>query len=76
MLKCPKCGCEYSRVIDSRSSGDGTRRRRECESCGSRYTTYEACDDITKKSVIKQLVPILTRNIREALQKTIREIRE
>ena len=42
-MKCVYCGCMESRVIDSRQSEDGTtiRRRRECESCGKRFTTYE-----------------------------------
>src|SRR5437867_6749184 len=42
-MLCPKCGAEDDRVIDSRSSRDGTsiRRRRECLKCGKRFTTYE-----------------------------------
>lgn len=42
-MKCPYCAQMDSKVIDSRISEDGTsiRRRRECESCGKRYTTYE-----------------------------------
>jgi len=40
-MKCPYCGETESKVIDSRSLGDGTRRRRECLSCHSRFTTYE-----------------------------------
>jgi transcriptional repressor NrdR len=42
-MKCPFCGSENDKVIDSRISqgGDVTRRRRECESCERRYTTYE-----------------------------------
>ena len=45
-MKCIYCGGEESRVIDSRSTEDGTsiRRRRECECCGRRYTTYEKVD--------------------------------
>jgi transcriptional repressor NrdR len=40
------CRCEESRVIDSRSTEDGCaiRRRRECERCGRRFTTYETVD--------------------------------
>jgi len=47
-MKCIYCGWEESRVIDSRSTDDGTsiRRRRECESCGKRFTTYEKVDTI------------------------------
>lgn len=42
-MRCPKCGCQDDRVIDSRSSREGTtiRRRRECIGCSHRYTTYE-----------------------------------
>ena len=40
-MLCPFCGHEDSKVIDSRDSGDGVRRRRECLRCGLRYTTYE-----------------------------------
>jgi transcriptional repressor NrdR len=41
MLKCPHCGASDSRVIDTRSSGERIRRRRECLSCQERFTTYE-----------------------------------
>jgi transcriptional repressor NrdR len=40
-MKCPSCGEPESKVIDSRSVGDGVRRRRECVVCKSRFTTYE-----------------------------------
>lgn len=42
-MKCPYCGFEDTRVIDSRPSEDGIsiRRRRLCEDCGKRFTTYE-----------------------------------
>jgi len=42
-LRCPACGFGEDKVIDSRSTKDGTvtRRRRECLSCGHRFTTYE-----------------------------------
>ena len=40
-LRCPYCGNDDSRVIDSRNAGDDIRRRRECHQCGLRYTTYE-----------------------------------
>ena len=45
-MKCVFCSCLQSRVIDSRQSEDGTsiRRRRECENCGRRFTTYERID--------------------------------
>jgi transcriptional repressor NrdR len=42
-MRCPKCGCQDDKVIDSRASREGAtiRRRRECVSCGFRFTTYE-----------------------------------
>jgi transcriptional repressor NrdR len=42
-MRCPKCGSQDDKVIDSRSSGDGVqiRRRRECLGCATRFTTYE-----------------------------------
>lgn len=45
-MKCVYCNCTQSRVIDSRQSEDGVviRRRRECEDCGRRFTTYEKID--------------------------------
>jgi len=42
-MKCPYCKAEDTAVIDSRESedGDSVRRRRQCEACGKRFTTYE-----------------------------------
>ena len=40
-MNCPFCGNDNSRVIDSRDVNDGIRRRRQCLSCNSRFTTYE-----------------------------------
>jgi len=40
-MKCPRCEDTESKVIDSRSIGDGIRRRRQCLACGTRFTTYE-----------------------------------
>jgi len=40
-MKCPFCASDNSRVIDTRSAAAGIRRRRECEDCGRRFTTYE-----------------------------------
>ncbi len=46
-MKCNKCGCIESKVIDSRSNEEGTsiRRRRECLGCGRRFTTYEVIEN-------------------------------
>ncbi len=40
-MKCPYCIQGRSRVVDTRDVGDAVRRRRECQDCGQRYTTYE-----------------------------------
>ncbi len=40
-MKCPFCGFEDTKVIDSRPSEEKKRRRRECTNCGKRFTTYE-----------------------------------
>ncbi len=40
-MNCPYCGYHDSKVIDSRVVNDGIRRRRQCLSCASRFTTYE-----------------------------------
>ena len=47
-MRCPKCGCEESKVVDSRpsESNDAIRRRRECAKCGFRFTTYERCEEV------------------------------
>ncbi len=53
-MKCPFCKYEDSRVMDSRAADDGNaiRRRRECLSCGRRFTTYETVEQ-TPLMVIK-----------------------
>ena len=47
-MKCPFCAHVESKVTDSRlsSAGDATRRRRECEACSRRFTTYERVEEI------------------------------
>ncbi len=47
-MKCPYCGFAQDRVVDSRESkeAESIRRRRECERCNKRFTTYERIDEI------------------------------
>lgn len=47
-MRCPKCGCEDSKVVDSRPSEnhEAIRRRRECIRCGMRFTTYERREEM------------------------------
>src|SRR5260370_27173685 len=48
VVKCPFCGFENDKVVDSRESkeGESIRRRRECLKCEKRFTTYERIDEI------------------------------
>lgn len=54
-MKCPFCSYKDNKVIDSRLSKDGTliRRRRECNDCGRRFTTYERVEE-TLPLVVKK----------------------
>ena len=53
-MRCPFCGADDTRVIDSRlaSEGEQVRRRRRCSACGERFTTYEMAE-LTMPRVIK-----------------------
>ncbi|MBO4323876.1 MAG: transcriptional repressor NrdR [Lachnospiraceae bacterium] len=64
-MKCPFCGDENTKVIDSRPSEEtnAIRRRRQCEKCGKRFTTYEKVETIP-------LVVIKKGNIREAYDRS------
>jgi transcriptional repressor NrdR len=54
-MKCPFCGHVEDKVVDSRLSTDGEaiRRRRECEKCGRRFTSYERVEEIMPMVVKK-----------------------
>ncbi|NBO34242.1 MAG: transcriptional repressor NrdR, partial [Actinobacteria bacterium] len=47
-MRCPSCGHDDSRVLDSRATEDGAavRRRRQCLKCETRFTTYERIDEL------------------------------
>jgi transcriptional repressor NrdR len=47
-MRCPRCSGLDDKVVDSRSADDGSaiRRRRECLSCGQRFTTYERLEEV------------------------------
>ncbi len=64
-MKCPFCNRENTRVIDSRPAEDGSsiRRRRVCDECGKRFTTYEKVETIP-------LIVIKKDNNREAYDRT------
>jgi transcriptional repressor NrdR len=40
-MDCPHCGNKHHKVIDTRDASDAIRRRRQCEQCSQRFTTYE-----------------------------------
>ncbi|MHB8903477.1 MAG: transcriptional regulator NrdR [Thermoguttaceae bacterium] len=54
-MKCPFCSADNDKVVDSRASEDGaaTRRRRQCNACKRRYTTYERVERTTIRVVKK-----------------------
>ena len=54
-MKCPFCSSENTRVIDSRPADDNNsiRRRRLCDDCGKRFTTYERVE-LSMPSIIKR----------------------
>ncbi|MBE6670699.1 MAG: transcriptional repressor NrdR [Ruminococcaceae bacterium] len=58
-MKCPVCGNAVSKVIDSRPTDSEIRRRRECLSCGRRFTTFEVHETVPiiviKKNGTKQI---------------------
>ncbi|MGT2743626.1 transcriptional regulator NrdR [Streptococcus plurextorum] len=47
-MRCPKCHCNKSSVVDSRQAEDGNtiRRRRECDECATRFTTFERVEEV------------------------------
>ena len=75
-MKCPFCRETDTRVIDSRSSGEGfsIRRRRECTACGNRFTTYEQMAE-TPVTVIKkkdsERVPFDRAKIKAGIEKAV-----
>ncbi len=64
-MKCPYCGNQDTRVIDSRPADDNNsiRRRRSCDECGKRFTTYEKVETIP-------LIVIKKDNNREAFDRS------
>ncbi len=54
-MRCPFCGVQDTRVIDSRLAGDGdqVRRRRECVACKERFTTFEIAE-LTLPQIVKR----------------------
>lgn len=76
-MKCPICRCVEDKVLDTRLIGEGSsiRRRRECDSCGYRFTTYEQIEEkdlmVVKRDKRRELFEIekLTSGIDKAIEK-------
>ncbi len=74
-MKCPACSHSDSRVVDSRTTKEGNaiRRRRECESCRHRFTTYER-PEVTWPLIVKKdgtRTPYDREKIRIGIQKAL-----
>ena len=52
-MRCVLCGSDSTQVVDTRQAPDGVRRRRECEACGGRFTTYERAEE-PRVTVVKR----------------------
>lgn len=74
-MRCPFCGAEDTKVVDSRLSGDGdqVRRRRKCELCNERFTTYETAE-LNLPRVVKRdgsRVPFDGRKLRAGMMRAL-----
>ena len=61
-MKCPFCSVDNTRVIDSRPAddGDSIRRRRQCDACGRRFTTYEKVETMPLAVIEKvETIPLI-----------------
>jgi transcriptional repressor NrdR len=74
-LHCPFCGADDTKVIDSRlvAEGDAVRRRRECQTCGERFTTFETAElvmpRIVKSNGIRE--PFDEEKLRRGMQRAL-----
>lgn len=72
-MKCPYCKTDNDKVVDSRSSADGyvIRRRRHCQSCDRRFTTYERVAEVDLRVVKKDgsREPFLPEKIRQGIER-------
>jgi len=74
-MHCPFCGADDTKVIDSRlvAEGDSVRRRRECLTCGERYTTFETAELVMPRVVKRDGTrePFNEDKLRHGLQKAL-----
>ncbi len=70
-MRCPTCGQDKDRVVDSRPTDDGSsiRRRRECQPCGARYTTFERLElpQLLVQKTSGELQPFDRTKVREGM---------
>ena len=76
-MKCPACGAAETRVINSRPANDGTaiRRRRECDKCNDRFTTFETIER-SQQTVVKRTgtkVPYQRERLLRGIEKACRK---
>jgi len=70
-LCCPQCGEPETFVTDSRPAIEGTRRRRQCRRCNSRFTTYETTKDLSDLLAIAEVIQRLAARDRQIVTKII-----
>jgi transcriptional repressor NrdR len=76
-MRCPRCGNDNDKVLESRQSSSGTsiRRRRECLSCSYRFTSYERIEEqplmVIKRSGMREAFDLtkITRGLERSLEK-------
>lgn len=76
-MRCPRCGNDNDRVLESRQSSSGTsiRRRRECLSCSYRFTSYERIEEqplmVIKRSGVREAFDLtkISRGLERSLEK-------
>ena len=74
-MRCPFCGAEDTKVVDSRLAGDGdqVRRRRQCVLCRERFTTYESAE-LNLPRIVKRdgsRVPFDGRKLRDGMSRAL-----
>lgn len=74
-MHCPFCGADDTKVIDSRlvAEGDSVRRRRECQTCGERFTTFETAELVMPRLVKRDGTrePFDEEKLRRGLQRAL-----
>ena len=74
-MRCPKCNYNKSSVIDSRQAEDGNtiRRRRECENCHARFTTFERVEELPLLVIKKR--PVSSDDIEQVVSRIEQKVR-